>query len=331
MKFKLSLSVLLFATFLSTSAQEITKLSQTKWETLSCNGEPAERHESCFIAVADKFYLLGGRGIKPVNIFDPETKTWTDGEKPPVEIHHFQAVAYQNKIYVICAMTGKFPSEQPLKNILIYDTVSDKWETGDEIPESRRRGSAGIVVNKNEVFIIAGIIDGHNGNHVNWVDSYHFKTGKWTILANAPRARDYFSAAFKDGKIYCAGGRNTSAKTNQTFSLTIPEVDVYDINKNTWTTLATNLPTQRAGTSTTFVGSQLLVIGGETGTSAIALDIIEAYDIKSKTWSKLSSLQRGRHGTQAILYQNNIYIAAGCGNRGGKPELSSIEKLTLSK
>jgi N-acetylneuraminic acid mutarotase len=332
MKFKF-LFFVAFVIFNSAKAQEKNSLSTANWETLTCVGEPEARHEACFVKVADKFYLLGGRKIKPVNIFDPATKTWSAGAKPPIEIHHFQAIAYKNKIYVICAMTGLFPAETPLKNILIYDTKKDEWETGSEIPEGRRRGSAGIVVNKNEALIACGIINGHNGNHVNWMDSYNFKTGKWKVLADAPKARDHFSAALKDGKIYCAGGRNTSALTNQTFTLMIPQVDVYDIKSNIWTTLpeAQNLPTLRAGTSTAFVGNKLLVIGGESGLSAVALDVVEAYDIKSKSWETLKPLNQGRHGTLAILHKNAIYLAAGCAKRGGKPELSSIEKLALSK
>lgn len=333
MKFRLIIVALFFAFSGATIAQERNLLSNANWETLKCVGEPAERHEACFVKVNDKFYLLGGRKIKPVNIFDPETKTWTDGAKPPLEIHHFQAVAYKSKIYVICAMTGVYPGEMPLKNILIYDTTKDKWETGDEIPENRRRGSAGIVVNKDEALIACGIIKGHNGNHVNWMDSYNFDTGKWKILADAPKARDHFSAAMKDGKIYCAGGRNTSALTNETFTLMIPQVDVYDIKKNTWKTLpaSQNLPTLRAGTSTAFVGDKLLVIGGESGLSAVALDVVEAYDVKNKSWETLKPLSQGRHGSQAIVYKNGVYIAAGCARRGGKPELSSIERLALSK
>ncbi|MDQ3291311.1 MAG: choice-of-anchor D domain-containing protein, partial [Bacteroidota bacterium] len=39
----------------------------------------------------------------------------------------------------------------------------------------------------------------------------------------------------------------------------------------------------------------------------------------------LTDLKQGRHGTQAIVSNNNIYIAAGCGNRGGTPELNTQE------
>lgn len=298
------------------------------WQTLECTDAPQARHENCFVEVNDKFYLLGGRGIKPVNIFDPKTNSWTAGAKPPMELHHFQGVSYKGKIFVIGAMTGRYPDEKPISTILIYDPKSDSWSEGHEIPENRRRGSAGIVVVNNKAIILSGIVDGHNGTHITWVDEYNFKTGKWKILSDAPRPRDHFAAVLKDGKIYCAGGRNTSEDTNQTFELTIAGVDVYDVKSNLWESLPglKNIPTQRAGTSTVILGDDLIVIGGESGSQPNAHNEVETYNLKTKSWRKLTNLERGRHGTQAILYKNAVYIAAGSGNRGGKPELDTIEK-----
>jgi N-acetylneuraminic acid mutarotase len=56
---------------------------------------------------------------------------------------------------------------------------------------------------------------------------------------------------------------------------------------------------------------------------------VDAYNLQSMKWRKLSSLNTGRHGSQAIVYKNCIYIVAGSGSRGGKPELSSLEKFML--
>ncbi len=303
-------------------------LTNAKWETVATKNLPVKRHENSFVAVGDRFYLLGGRGIKPVNIYNPKTLTWTEGAKSPIEVHHFEGVAYQHKIYIFCAMTGKYPHEQPIKNILIYNTKTDQWETGDEIPENRRRGSAGVIVNDHHAIIISGITDGHYSGFVKWVDDYDFKTGKWKRLADAPRARDHFPATLKYGKVYCLGGRNSSAATNQTFELTIPEVDVYDIKNNSWTTLSTasNLPIPRAAPSASFIGNYLIVIGGETAGSEVAHNEVQALSIKTGKWRKMPNLVTGRHATQVINYKKALYITAGSGNKGGKPELSSIEK-----
>jgi N-acetylneuraminic acid mutarotase len=313
-----------------TFSQDLEQLGN--WETVKTINQPLARHENSFVSVKNKFYLLGGRGIKPVSIYDIKTNSWSKGAKPPIEIHHFQAIHYKRKIYVIGAMTGKYPYETPLSYILIYDTKKDTWEKGVEIPKERRRGSAGVVVKKNKAYIISGIIDGHNGSHVPWLDIYDFKNKTWSVLKDAPRSRDHFQAAVKDGKIYTVGGRNSSYETKQTFHLTIPEVDVYDIKTNSWMTVPekNNLHIQRAGTSCVFFGDDLVIIGGESMAQKEAHNEVDAYNFKTKTWRKLDRLNRGRHGTNAIVYKKSIYVVAGSGNRGGKPELSSMEKFALS-
>ncbi|WP_298551476.1 kelch repeat-containing protein [uncultured Algibacter sp.] len=302
--------------------------SKGKWETINSPDSPIARHENSFVRVKHKFYLLGGRGIKPVSIYNTKTNTWSKSSKPPVEIHHFQAVAYKGNIYMFGAMTGKYPYETPLPNILIYNPKKNTWAEGAEIPKERRRGSSGVVIKKNKAYIVSGIVDGHNSTHVPWLDVYNFKTKRWTVLKDAPRARDHFHAVIKKGKIYAAGGRNSSYATKQTFQLTIPEVDVYDIKTNTWTTLPqeNNIKISRAGASSVILGDDLILIGGESMAQKEAHSDVDAYSIKSNTWRRIEGLNRGRHGTQAIVYKNSIYIVAGSGNRGGKPELDSMER-----
>src|SRR5688572_9469343 len=118
------------------------------WQSVQyANGtSPLARHENGFAEVNGKFYLIGGRGIKNVNIFDPVTRIWTAGAAPPIELHHFQAVVYQNKIYAICALTGAYPVETPVDRIYIYDPALNTWTQGATIPISRRRGSAGVAL-----------------------------------------------------------------------------------------------------------------------------------------------------------------------------------------
>ncbi|HEY0769937.1 MAG TPA: hypothetical protein VGD31_06350, partial [Sphingobacteriaceae bacterium] len=84
-------------------------------------GTPEARHENGFIELNGKFYLIGGRGIKNVNIFDPVTKIWTTGAPPPIELNHFQAIVYNEEIYAICAFEGSFPDETPVDNIYKYN------------------------------------------------------------------------------------------------------------------------------------------------------------------------------------------------------------------
>jgi N-acetylneuraminic acid mutarotase len=284
-------------------------------------GVVTARLENGYVQVGNRFFLVGGIGRYAVEIFDPSAGTWTKGATPPVAMHHFQAVAYGDKLYVVGAMTGSYPMEPPLPNVYVYDPAADAWTVGPEIPADRRRGGAGAVVHDGLIHIVAGIRTGHWDGHVPWMDTFDPRTGQWRRLADAPRARDHFQAAVIDGKLYAAGGRRSSAATGQTFELTVPEVDVYDFQTQRWATLpeAANIPTPRAGCTAVVVNGQLVIIGGESGRQTTAHAEVESYDPATGRWTTLAPLAMGRHATQGVLWNGRIYLAAGSRNRGSSP------------
>ena len=296
-----------------------------QWAELVCSGEPHARHEAGFVACGERLYLLGGRRVQPVDVLDPATRSWRTAPAPPMEIHHFQAVVWAGRIYLPGAMTGPFPRERGLDHVPVFDPESETWSRGPEVPKDRRRGAAGAVVAGDDLYVIGGIVDGHRGGYVPWLDKVNLRTGEWTRLPDAPRARDHFQAALLDGIIYAAGGRTSSQATGQVFQLTVAPVDVWDLARGEWSTLAEVLPTPRAGNATVAAGGLILVIGGESGTRREAHDEVEAYDPARAEWRALPGLARGRHGTAVAVHEVRLYIASGSGHRGGGPELTSVE------
>jgi hypothetical protein len=214
-------------------------------------------------------------------------------------------------------MTGAYPKEPPLPNIYIYDPAADAWAVGPEMPADRRRGGAGAVVYNDEIYLVAGITNGHYDGHVAWVDAFNPRTGQWRRLPDAPHARDHFHAAMVGDKIYAAGGRRSSAATGQTFQLTVPEVDVFDLKTNRWSTLPQtgNIPTQRAGAGVVVLDGKLVVLGGESG-QPLAHEAVEALDPATGRWTVMKPLSMGRHATQAILHDGRVYLASGSRTRG---------------
>ena len=67
-----------------------------------------------------------------------------------------------------------------------------------------------------------------------------------------------------------------------------------------------------------------MYFGGESGQN-VAHNETQCLDISSEKWEIISRLETGRHGSQAVEYKNKIYIASGSGNKGGGPELTTIE------
>lgn len=327
---KLIVLLLIFTCAVARSrAQDAAKTGASGWQVLTTTGEPAKREDCSFVEANKHFYLLGGRGIKTVDVFDPKTNIWEHKGNTPVEVHHFQAVVYKNNIYVIGGMTGGYPHEKPLENIYIYNIQKDEWQKGPAMPAGRLRGSGGTVVYKSKIYLVCGIQDGHFDGTVAWMDEFDPETGAWRTLPDAPHARDHFHGVVIGSRLYCAAGRRTSVKTNELIQLTLPEVDVFDFNTQTWETLpaAQNLPTLRAGSTAVAWKQKLVVIGGESVAQKESHHEVEAFDSQTGTWTKLPNLVTGRHDTGAICYKNKIYIVAGAPNRGGGNDLSTIEVL----
>lgn len=299
------------------------------WKTLTTENQCTNRHENALTTIGDQLILVGGRGVKPVEAFGFKTNKWVKKVETPLEMHHFQAITYKNELWVLGGFTGKYPHETPIPNIYIFNLEKNEWRKGEEIPKDRQRGASGVFVYKSKIYMVCGIQDGHWDGHVAWLDEYNPKTNSWRKLPDAPHARDHFSAAVVDGKLVVAGGRRSYGKISKVFDLTEPAVDIFDFKTNSWTTLAENqnIPTQRAGTSAVVLGKRVLILGGESGKQPVSHSEVEALDTKTFTWEKMSDLQKGRHGTGAINYEGKIYTVAGSGNRGGGPELNSIEVL----
>ncbi|NND05571.1 MAG: hypothetical protein HKN87_04255 [Saprospiraceae bacterium] len=309
------------------------KWQRGPWHRIDATGCAHYRHESAFAEVNGKFYALGGRNTHTVDIFDPETKSWSQGTVTPLEMHHFQSIVLDDEIWVVGAFTGPYPKEEPIAFLHVYNPSSDSWRIAGRLPDGRHRGAAGAIVYEGKIYLLCGNELGHYTGHTTWFDVFDPKTGEWTTLPDAPHTRDHFQMAVIDGKLYAAGGRNSSAKTNRVMEQTIAEVDVFDFATNTWTTLPSdlNLPTLRAGTTVVTLDDQLVVMGGESGSQVSAHEEVEAFDVKKNRWNTLHPMLEGRHGMQAIKYNNRVYIAGGSSNRGGGPETKTIDCWELKR
>ncbi len=292
----------------------------------SDNSEPTARHEAGGLAIGKHFYLLGGRGNRPIERLDADANTWKVLANAPMEMHHFQPVEWGGKIYVIGAFTCCYPVETIISHIQIFDPQSKTWTTGSEIPQNRLRGSAAAVVYNNKIYIIGGNTLGHSDGAVKWFDEYDPSTDQWKVMPDAPHARDHFSAAMVGKKLVAAAGRQS--KYPEVREHTEPAVDVFDFQSGKWISGYDDIPTERAGTTASSYGQEVIVIGGET-TKKDAESTVEALNVTSGKWRSLQPLNVTRHGQGAAVIADYLYVASGNKTRGGGDELTSVERLAL--
>ncbi|PEN12830.1 hypothetical protein CRI94_12560 [Longibacter salinarum] len=307
------------------------------WQTDAAGIE--DRHETSFINVDGRFYMIGSRESQTVQTYDPVSASWSAGSTMPTgtgwpgSLHHFQAVEIGGVVYAVGGMTGACCNEPPATNVYEYDTASDSWSIGAEIPVDRRRGGGGAAVYNGQIYLLGGNANGHNGPATAKFDAFDPSTGTWTTLPDAPHARDHFFVTVYNNKLYAIGGRESDPSDGTIFNQTVPEVDVYDFDSGTWSTLAesSNLPTPRAAAPTGLINGEIIVAGGESNLQSNAYDTVEAFNVATETWRTLSPMNSGRHGTQAVVYDNQMYVAAGSPFQGSPQGVTlDVEVLDLS-
>src|ERR1022692_3264383 len=299
-------------------------------DTLKTKNTAPNCSECGLAAVNGKLYLIGGDGGGPraVQRFDPGTLTWANLAKTPMLMHHFQAVAYKNKVFVLEAFSdGGFPDQVPMANVYSFDIEKNSWEKGGEIPPGRRRAGAGAVEYKGKLYLVAGIQHGHSSGPTNMFDCYDPETQTWASLPYAPHIRDHCSAVVIKDKLYVAGGRNTSYRDPENkvpfFAKTMLDVDVYDFFAGKWSTLEARLPLGSGGGAVLSLNNVLYYIGGERATetehNAPRKNVYYLDPSTNNQWAETDNLHKARNGMAAAVWNNKIYVAGGSGGGPGGP------------
>lgn len=293
------------------------------WNIVKTKNKVDGRSECSLVAVNGKLYLIGGDGpAKPVVVYDPVKNTWTKKALTPVVMHHFQAVALKDKIYVLDAFyDGGFPNQSPMPNSYSYDTKTDTWQKLAEIPEARRRAGAGEAVHNGKLYLVGGITHGHSSGTNSMFDEYDPATNTWKVLQEAPHIRDHSMAVVVGDKLYAIGGRNTSYRDPKGvipfFRQVILDVDCYDFKTSTWSTLASKLPMGTGGGTAVNLDNIIYYIGGERATdtkeNSPQKDVYYLDPSTSNEWAKATDLNLARNGVGGTVLNHKIYIAGGAG------------------
>lgn len=309
-----------------------------QWHTVPFTGTyvPQKRHEGCAVWAAGKVYSIGGRGWKPVDVFNPHTRTWTRKGIPPLEMHHMQCVAIGKKIYLPGAWKGRYPNETAHKKMWVYNTETDKWSEEPYLTGDRLRGSAAVGVRNGKIYVAAGSSGGHGVSTRlrPYFDEYNPSTKRWRKLPNIPNGRDHVSGAVVSNYFCVAGGRDGS-KANF-WGSPISAVNCFNFATGKWK-IGGNLPDGRGGSSTAATCQGLIMIAGGEGRphgrtkGGKAYSRVDLYNPKTGKFLPPSHLKTGRHGSGAAVVPDckcgNIYLPAGSKIQGASrtSELTDIE------
>jgi hypothetical protein len=294
--------------------------------------------------------------LQPVTPTEGGGAAWRRLAPVPSERTEVAAAAVGSRIWVL---GGYAPDGKTLATAEVYDTATDTWSRGPDLPVAVNHAMAATL---DGVLYVAGGNDGRgpsdqvarldgdrwrrltplpqgrqagglvaldgrlylvggvvDGGLATDTQVYDPGADRWSSAAGLPTPREHLGAAASGGRVYVVGGRVRGVGNN------LAAAEVFDPGAGRWSAVA-DLPTARGGlAATATAGGQVVAVGGE---AAATFPEAEAFDPASGRWRSLPPLPTPRHGLGVVAVGEVVYVLAG-GPRPGLHTSSANEAIDL--
>lgn len=302
------------ATVAATSHPSLPQASvvfQTVQMPLWSEAPPLTRNRYLMGTVSDGtgYYLVGGYASDYYNEsggwvsggplalnqrFDACANRWEDRDPLPVARFASAVAAIGNRIFVAGGEGPNGDSVGPTNTLFIYDTGSDSWSRGADLPE--RRANAAVAAVAGKLYLLGG----HSGmDALDTIRVYDPARDQWQDggkMADGPLVSA--AATGLNGKIYLFGGYPDYATFRE-----------FDPATQEWKWLAYPEFPRFGATLAVGPGGYLYLLGGE---SYGGLNLVQRYHIASDSWSLVNlGLEGDRVFSNAAYVEGTLYLAGG--------------------
>ncbi len=190
-----------------------------------------------------------------------------------------------------------------------YDTVSNAWSRGPNLPAARGAGGAALI--GNTLYYTAGMNAARTTNMLDtWALDLNNQGAGWVSKAPILTGRNHLGVIALDGKLWAVGGQIAQEEE----SIVLSAMEFYDPATNTWTAVA-DIPVPRAHlTAGIFVyQGRICFAGGDIGHDQSTTEIY-AYDPASNSWGIMGHLPASRNtAVAAVLPDGRLIVSTGNG------------------
>ena len=238
------------------SSAEIYEFSTGKWRYTSPMNVPRALHNLVLLNTG-KVLAVGGYKEQSCELFDPQTETWTMTDSIPTFRYFGQSVTELTDGRIMVA--GGFYVDTTtwdfiiLKNVDIYDPISEKWIKAAQM-NYERYGHTATLLNDGRVLVTGG--ETYNFT-TEQCEIYNPNTNSWELTGNMQEERsDHAALLLSQDRVFVCGGDGMAPWQNS--------CEVYNINLGTWS-YAFNMLAYRSNPKIYFLEklNKLLILGGD--------------------------------------------------------------------
>ena len=264
-----------------------------------------------------------GRKSNKVEMFDPQTNTWTELPNMPHAKSNCSCALVGDNIYVI---GGEIKDEKRASyDSEAYNIKTKTWSTLP--PMNHARASHSSVAIGDLIYVFGGY-RGKGSTEV-----YDTVAREWNVRSRMNIHRYSFTSVVVNNKIYAIGGMKEfpSGMNRDTpqYHRYLETMEEYDIETNKWIFLVNEkMGNRRAGCSAVVVGSTIKVLGGYDEKETVSS--IESFDILQRKWSGCfipPSKGPRKHFTTEVIGDSLVVI--GGVDDSNLSLLNSVERYSL--
>ncbi len=244
----------------------------------------------------------------------PEPINWSTMSPLPLERAESQGIAVDGKYYVFGGFYGSWAIS---KRSDVYDPNTNSWTQIANMPEFTTH--AGQISDGKYIYIIGGFL-GKNLSSTHHVWIYDTQNNSWLSGPNLPFDRGGGAAVKVGRNIHFFGGAtNIKGETDfidhgDHFVLSLGPTSNLSDDATSWT-IAAPMPTPRNHMTGAALNGFAYAIGGQIQNNEASgnLDIVQAYDPNSDSWSTVANLPKplGHIAASTFVRNNRIVVVGG--------------------
>ncbi|XP_076820206.1 kelch-like protein 12 [Clavelina lepadiformis] len=246
----------------------------------------------------DKILIIGGTGLdcqQSVVKFNTKTNQWSKMPDTNIDRGWPSAVNYNQQILLMGGSNGW--TYYNSVEMLDLNDENPKWDSNLPSMGKNRSGFPSTLLNG--LVYCAG---GWNGNGcLSSCESYNPEERKWSLIRNMNKKRSHHTLVSARGLLYALGGHDGNA-TNT--------AECYDPRNGKWEYIPP-MKTCRSRLTSVVLKNEIYAIGGQDGSKN--LSSVEKYNLDTKTWLDVPSMNHVRYGGSACVVNGLIWVFGGVG------------------
>ncbi|XP_016845688.1 kelch-like protein diablo [Nasonia vitripennis] len=250
-----------------------------------------------------KIYVLSLEQSRVIEIYEPETNTWSSIQMAENEnmLNWFSCTGYKGKLYKFGGFKVMRRSELHLWSVAVFKPGRNAWNELQPMIIKRRESGA---VSLNTYLYVCG---GWTGDEItNSVERYSVSRRAWELISPMRERRCAPAVVVFEDCIYAIGGVGRRTRSDDVY---LDTVEVYNLRTQEWTILPARMKTKRSSCAAAVLNGKIYVCGGWHHPNA--LNVVEMFDPRLRTWSTVESMNKGRKQFLVVAYLGKLWAIGG--------------------